>query len=321
MTWLTLGFITLVSTSHAHVKWFVDTKTAAIEGFKPYSLTEPAVIIWIGLGMVALAVSFWLDEKLPIMKIQDTKIRHDFIDILRTFTGISFFLTAYEGAVVAPHLAASSTFAFGLVFLQAFIGILLISNRALHHAGMLIGVLYFGLIVQFSFLSALEYANILGIACFIALNYLPDGAFKDKYKPYSVDLLRIFTGVALITLGISEKLMGALYGQTFVLNYGWNFMEMLGFTMFDDRLFVLCAGAVEVILGLIIICGTTTRLTILLVSFFMLTSNTVFILQGNNDAALMEVVGHLPIIGIALVLILLGYGQRLKITEIGKKEK
>ncbi len=132
----------------------------------------------------------------------------------------------------------------------------------------------------------------------------------NRFKPYSVDSLRIFTGISLVTLGFSEKLFGALYGQAFLANYQWNFMTLLGFDLFNDRLFVLSAGVCEVILGIILILGTTTRLTMLAISGLMLTSNIVFILQGNNKAALVEFVGHLPIIGTALVLILLGYGQR-----------
>jgi len=129
--------------------------------------------------------------------------------------------------------------------------------------------------------------------------------------------LRIFTGISLVTLGVTEKLAGALYGQAFLADYQWNFMQLLGFDFFDDRLLVLSAGMSEVILGLVLILGTTTRLTMLAISGLMLTSNIVFIVQGNNEAALKEFVGHLPIIGSALVL-MLGYGQRLKITHIWK---
>jgi hypothetical protein len=44
-------------------------------------------------------------------------------------------------------------------------------------------------------------------------------------------------------------------------------------------------------------------------------SNIVFIAQSNNEAGLVEFIGHMPIIGVALLLLLLGYGQRLKITD------
>lgn len=134
-------------------------------------------------------------------------------------------------------------------------------------------------------------------------------------------MLRICVGIALITLGITEKLTGAVYGQTFVADYQWNFMQALGFEMFTDRLFVLSAGISEIIIGIIVVLGTTTRLIVITVSVLMLTSNIVFIVQGHNLPARTEFVGHLPIIGSALVLILLGYGQRLKITNLMNKSK
>ena len=53
----------------------------------------------------------------------------------------------------------------------------------------------------------------------------------------------------------------------------------------------------------------------LALSIMMAVSNIVFIAQSNNEAGLVEFIGHMPIIGVALLLLLLGYGQRLKITD------
>jgi hypothetical protein len=47
-----------------------------------------------------------------------------------------------------------------------------------------------------------------------------------------------------------------------------------------------------------------------------LASNVLFIIEGNNEAALVEFVGHMPIIGVALVLLLLGAGQRWKVRKL-----
>ena len=138
-------------------------------------------------------------------------------------------------------------------------------------------------------------------------------------KPYCVDALRIFTGIALVVLGVTEKLNGAMYAQDFLMQYHWNFMPFFGFDGFTDRLFVLSVGICEVILGTLLILGTVTRLTTLTISSFMLLSNTVFIIQGRNEEALIEFIGHMPIVGTALILILYGYGERLKITNLLKK--
>ncbi|MEO1380792.1 MAG: hypothetical protein AAFU69_10655 [Pseudomonadota bacterium] len=126
--------------------------------------------------------------------------------------------------------------------------------------------------------------------------------------------MRIWTGISLVALAVGEKLALSALGQVFVAQYQWNFMQALGFDVFDDRLFVLSAGMVEAVIGIVLILGTTVRLAVLAFSVMTAISNIVLIVQGNNEAALVEFIGHMPIIGIALLLLLLGYGQRLKIT-------
>ncbi|WP_412551725.1 hypothetical protein [Shimia sp. MIT910701] len=58
-----------------------------------------------------------------------------------------------------------------------------------------------------------------------------------------------------------------------------------------------------------------TRLNILVVAVFMLASNITFLVFGQNDHALMELVGHMPIIATAVILLLLGYGQKIKLKN------
>ena len=97
-----------------------------------------------------------------------------------------------------------------------------------------------------------------------------------------------------------------MLGQAFIANYQWNFMPALGFDWYTDQLFVLSAGAMEVVFGTILILGVVTRLNILVVAVFMLASNITFLVFGQNDHALMELVGHMPIIATAVILLLLG---------------
>ncbi len=313
------------TTSHAHVKWFVDTETAAIAGFQAYSFFDAPVLFWLVAGIIIIAIAIFLDTKLVVPKavdtiVSNTKNRHDVMEILRVFTGISFLLTSYNGSLIAPHLVATDGLGLTLVFIQALIGIILMSNRFIEYAAALMVIVLLSMITKFGALSVLEYINVLGIALFLLFNNFSSRKLLERYKPYSVDALRILTGLALIVLGLSEKIYGAVYGQEFLQSYAWNFMPFFGFESFSDRLFVLSVGAVEIILGIIIMLGVITRITTITIAGFMLTSNLVFILQGESENALTELVGHLPIIGTALVFIMLGYGQRLKVTNyIGKK--
>jgi len=299
----------------AHVRWFVDTNVT-VENFVAYRITDPEVLIWIALSFVIVGTSIVLDAKLPNVSIVGSETRHDFIEILRIFTGMSMLLTAYEGAIVAPHLIASGAFGTNLIFLQAIIGILFIANRFVRHAAILLIILHLGLTIKFGVLAALEYLIMVGIAVFLLINNLPTAELREQFKPFSVAILRILTGISLITLGLAEKLFGAIMAESFLAANPWNFLPALGFDFFTDRLFALSAGFTEVIFGIILVLGTTTRLNVLALSIVLLASNVLFIIEGNNEAALVEFVGHMPVIGVALVLLLLGAGQRWKLRRL-----
>jgi uncharacterized membrane protein YphA (DoxX/SURF4 family) len=299
----------------AHVRWFVDTNVT-VENFVAYSITDPEVLIWIAISFALVGVSVVLDTKLPNVRIVGSDTRHDFIEILRIFTGMSMLLTAYEGAIIAPHLIAYGAFGTKLIFLQAIIGILFIANRFIRHAAILLIILHLGLTIQFGVLAALEYLSMVGIAIFLLINNLPTLELREQFKPFSVAIMRILVGISLITLGLAEKLFGAIMAESFLAANPWNFLPALGFDFFTDRLFALSAGFTEVIFGVILVLGTTTRLNVLALSIVLLASNVLFIIEGNNEAALVEFVGHMPIIGVALVLLLLGAGQRWKVRKL-----
>jgi len=316
-----LGLLVLIvvalsaSGAFAHVRWFVDADVT-IENFQAYSIYDPEVLIWIAISIALVGTSIALDTKLPNVRIVGSETRHDFIEILRIFTGMSMLLTAYEGAIIAPHLIAYGAFGTKLIFLQAIIGILLIANRFVRHAAILMIILHLGLTIQFGILAALEYLSMVGIAIFLLINNLPTLELREQFKPFSVAIMRILVGVSLITLGFAEKLFGAIMAESFLAANPWNFLPALGFEFFTDRLFALSAGFTEVIFGVILVLGTTTRLNVLALSVVLLASNILFIVEGNNEAALVEFVGHMPIIGVALVLLLLGAGQRWKLRKL-----
>ncbi|MDC0598351.1 DoxX family membrane protein [Gammaproteobacteria bacterium] len=304
--------------AEAHVKWFVPLNESSVSGF---ALTDPAVMIWIGLALLLITSSVILDSRLPSLPIVDSKARRIVIAILRVLTGVSLLLTAYNGSVIAPHYQAAGLFAQTLIALEAGIGFLFIINKFVFQGSLLLALLYFGTMLRFGIVEALEYLNMLGIAAFLLFNNFKNKDYQEKFKPYSVSALRIFTGIALVTLGLSEKLLSPEYGVAFIELYNWNFIQNIGFENFSNRLFVLSAGVMEVVFGIILVLGTTTRINILVVSGFMLTSNITFFIEGNFTQAMLEIIGHLPLIAIAVICVFFGYGQRLKFTTLFKSRK
>ncbi len=167
----------------AHVNWFVERESEPLANF---DVSEPVFLTWLCIAFGMVLFSIWLDGKLPTLRVAQSKLRHDFMEILRVFTGMSFLLTAYEGSLVAPHKVADGSFGLALVIMQAVIGIMLIANRWIKVAALLMLVLHAGVIVKFGILPALEYAIIIGIAFFLLLNSIEDEARRDMLKPYSV---------------------------------------------------------------------------------------------------------------------------------------
>ena len=173
----------LMDPAFAHVRWFTDPSDPALVRFPLYSLTDVPVLVWIGIGMFFVSLAVVLDGRLPVLPIVNTKIRHDAMELMRILTGMSLLLTAYNGDLIAPHMTAYGNFGLALVFLQALIGILLISNHFVHHAAILLVLLLSGTMIQFGFVKAFEYVNFIGIALFLFFNHFPDSEVQRKLKP------------------------------------------------------------------------------------------------------------------------------------------
>ena len=104
---LSLAVGMLVTTdAAAHVRWFVDPNDPVLASFGSYSLTDLPVLIWIGIGVALISAAVLLDGRLPVVTVVPSKTRHDAMELLRIFTGMSLLLTAYGGQLIAPHLSA-----------------------------------------------------------------------------------------------------------------------------------------------------------------------------------------------------------------------
>lgn len=310
---LLFTFLLLPASAQAHVKWFVLTGQALPPDYLPFTLLEPAVLVWLLLASMLVAASLWLDPRLPTPG-RPGLLGRLVTGLLPYGTGISLLLTAWSGAVLAPHYQVhtwgwSDGSADALLYLEATAGALLLFPPLIFTGALVLLAVYGSLVWQVGLPEALEYLNIAGIAGFLALAHYPTAGLRQRLAATALPFLRVSTGFALLTLAFTEKLLRPDYAEDFVQTYMWNFMHNLGATLFDDRLFVLSAGVVEAVLGLLLILGSTTRLVVLVISGFMLSSNLAFLLQGQPEEALLEITGHLPIICTALILLVFGTPQ------------
>lgn len=300
----------------AHVKWFVPPANLSVTSELPYGLFSTPVLSWLGIAVMLIGWSVFLDSRFPVLPILE-KVRQEYLMyLLKLCTGLSLLMSAYSGVIFAPHLVAPNGIGSFYLIIEAVVGLLLIFNFHIFAATILLLALCLGMAISFGLVTTLEYLNMAGIACCLLLFHFHPERYRTHLKAYSIATLRILTGIALVSLGLSEKILNPDLGVYFVEDYQWNFMYNLGFTDFSNELFVFSAGMMEVIFGIILLLGTTTRVNILIVSAFMFTSNLTFFVSGNYSEALMEIFGHLPFIATAMILIFFGSGNKLKITDL-----
>jgi uncharacterized membrane protein YphA (DoxX/SURF4 family) len=116
----------------------------------------------------------------------------------------------------------------------------------------------------------------------------------------AVTALRIGLGLSLIFVAFTEKLANIPLASDFLKSYPLNFTAALGMPM-PDETFILCAGAVELLVGLWILFGIFPREIILIAWIPINMTLTIF-----NWA---ELIGHLPIYGTLAVLVLWSPGS------------
>lgn len=169
-----------------------------------------------------------------------------------------------------------------------------------------LGMLIFGAI------EPLEQVIFVGIAFFLFASGRGPLAFDmsmerlhrpiDRLVPLATTALRVLTGLGIVIVAFTEKLANVPMGLAFLERYPFNFLTAIGIGGVDDRLFILLAGTVELLFGLLLISGVFTRLIILIV---WLPFNLTLPFLGWT-----ELIGHLPIYGVMALLLVTGSDRR-----------
>jgi hypothetical protein len=116
--------------------------------------------------------------------------------------------------------------------------------------------------------------------------------------------LRVFAGVALIVVAFVEKLAQPQLALDFLAEHPqFNVAQQVGIGM-SDLEFARAAGAIEVLFGLLLISGALPQAIVLIAG---VPFNATLFFFGN-----VELVGHLPIYGAMLVLLVYGSDPRLR---------
>jgi uncharacterized membrane protein YphA (DoxX/SURF4 family) len=224
----------------------------------------------------------------------------------------AFIIFSIKGFIFAPNLPALGNVGYLMLSIELVAGILILLGFYERIGGLLVLVLFILGINQYGGVEMLDTLEMVGFAFYIIIIGRPKWKMRDwnfvkhfshKIHAYGLPILRVGTGLNLIVLGFTEKILNPSLTDNFLSHYNWNFMQKLGFEGFTNYYFGFSAGVVEVLFGLFFLLGLVTRTTTIALAVFLVT--TLYLLGP------IELIGHLPHFSIAIVLLVLGSGTRL----------
>jgi len=234
------------------------------------------------------------------------------------------------GYYLSPAMDLSSDFAgiaLGVVMAVVAIG-MATGYRAREAALLLIAAGPLGML-EFGIDPVLQRIDLLGMAAFVIIagpgRWSADierGAVRDFFQPdgslderglaamaKAILALRVAAGAALIFVALYEKLINPDLALDFLREHpDLQLAHQLDLPL-SDLEFVRIAGAIEVLFGLLLISGALPQVIILIAG---IPFNATLWFFGIN-----ELVGHLPIYGAMLVILVFGSHPQLRATAYG----
>ncbi|MEK7452941.1 MAG: hypothetical protein AAB614_01775 [Patescibacteria group bacterium] len=314
-----ISFLILPSIVSAHVKWFVDKNN--IIGYVNQEPTGIYITAWLIITTIIILVGILLEKYLP-KKSKQTEYKinslgHKIASIFSIIIGLFLLIASYKGFLFSDNLSDLGFLKSILIAIQALIGFGFLIGFGVRLLSILLIILWTFIFLYLGPINTLEAIWVFGVAIFSLIygrahfKMAKSSDFSNRFfllhEKYAIPILRLMIGIDLLILGFTEKLLEPELGLAFLNIYNWNFMQNIGLDWYSDYLFVLSAGFVESILGLVFILGIVTRLNavIALVIFGI----PIFFMGP------LELFGHLPHLVIVVMLFIFGSGEKLKLIQ------
>jgi hypothetical protein len=292
----------------AHESWFTEARPPfdwafAIEGASLALLGAAllAAILW------RLAARLFPTPELPFLRPLG-RLAPFVPRLLAIHAGVSLLAQAARGTYLAPSLKlADSPFGSALAIAEGVLGVWLITGYRIRPAAALLvaagplGMPFYGVV------PILERMDLLGIALFLALlppEETPGGAVTATVERVRASLLalRLTVGGSLVVLAFTEKLARPDLALEFLDRFpAFNILQSVGLEV-SDITFIRLAGAIELLFGLLIISGALPQLAVIAAG---IPFNATLFFLGTE-----ELIGHLPIYGAMLALLVYGSSDR-----------
>ncbi len=271
----------------AHGKWLVSDYQDVIANqhgnFMFYSLSSPEVLVWVLICVILVFAASVVHRIVPEWRALTLFAEKNkrVIDLVAQFV-LGTFLVAtalFWNVVILPAETATTPLLTTLKYVQVAIGAMFIFHFFPRYASIGLIVLTSVITVTHGVEAVLENVILFSLALYFYLMHTNVVGFWAVAKKYSVDIVRIGTGISLIALACTEKLLYPELGMQFLLEHPWNFMQPL-FPWFTNELFVLSTGFAEALFGLVFIFGYVTRINTIVIGTFFAVSVTTMLYQA-----------------------------------------
>ncbi len=301
----------VASPAAAHEKWFVEDPGSYPTDWafllRPITLGLVVAVVLVSVLWRWAAARFTTGPELPQLALAGRLVPY-VPRLLAIHLGVSLLAAAVTGHFLTKDLAVRDlNGGAALLLAEGALGIWFITGIRLRPAALVltaIGPLALLLTGPVGLLSA---ADLLGVAIFLAFVPPSDATF-GRVEPTTATLrrallgLRLGAGTALITLAFAEKLANpALARETLRLYPQLDVFALIGLDVPTDT-FVAVAGATELLFGLLVISGALPQVAVLVAG---VPFNATLLLFGGT-----ELLGHLPVYGIFLTLLVYGSNAR-----------
>lgn len=295
----------------AHVKWFVDAQevTRSLHSQTPlYAWGSTEVIIWSLIVLCVVVLFGFIDTRVPAPKaLLKFGLSHEqtIQRIAQTLLGLFLISVSFLWKIIiVPDFHIVGTIGLILGAVQVLVGLMYIVNWKPQIASTILFLLTFGTTLSFGIGTLLENALLLSLALYFFIIHAPKDSFvSTRLEKHSVEIVRIGTGISLIVLAFTEKILYPELSLSFLDVHHWNFMQQL-FPWFTNNLFVLSTGFAEMIFGILFIMGYLTRTTTVLIAIFFALSVVTMLAYFN-----MWEVEDLVVYAAAILFIFFGHGK------------